>query len=394
MKILKFLKNLLKEEDKEEVTSEQEIELSKIEDSLKEKEKSLKEKETLLISEINSKINLFIKELKEKIEIVKEVEIESKEKNEKIKSVVYEGRKKYIEFLEKLMNNLTDTLDITEFSKKIKDINSSFSRFNETSHNSYERATILIGKEMGNIKESLKKFSNEILEIFNENKQIISDYNTLIAIKNTHKNIIKNEEEIKKSENKSEETIKKIESNKKEKTKLENKLEETKKSKEYLENLKIKEQIKLQEEDIKNQISELRQLIDFKALSNFFHIFEDKMSLIKAHKDNFSGEFNLDNGEKILKLLEDSNLNNKEISDKIEEIILNKNNLKEKEKSIREDKTIHIISEVNAVEEKIENLKKELEWINKTSEKAKLNNQENLKSIKEQAKSIKIIIKD
>ena len=34
--------------------------------------------------------------LKEKINIVKSVDIEQKEKNDKIKSMVYEGRKKYI----------------------------------------------------------------------------------------------------------------------------------------------------------------------------------------------------------------------------------------------------------------------------------------------------------
>ena len=89
----------------------------------------------------------------------------------------------------------------------MENINSSFSRFNENSGKSYERATILIGKEMGNIRETLKKFSKDILETYNENKETLSFSKKINLIKSK----IKENEEIKNKLNEMEEDIEIIE---------------------------------------------------------------------------------------------------------------------------------------------------------------------------------------
>ena len=95
--------------------------------------------------------------------------------------------------------------------------------------------------------------------------------------------------------------------------------------------MKFKKTIFSQEEEIKKEISELRQIIDFKALSNFFHIFEEKMEIIKSYKDNFLEEFKRDKASKILNLLNESKLNNEKINEKIKKI-------QNKEKDIEKNK--------------------------------------------------------
>ncbi len=395
MKILKFLNNLFKEENKEEeIKKDEEISIQELENSVDKKINEIKSKESILTQEIDSKINLFIEELKEKTKNVEKVDIETKEKNEKIKSVVYEGRKKYLEFTERLISNLEKAKEISEFNKKIESINASFLRFGESSPKSYERATILIGKEMGEIRDSLKRFSTEILTLFRENEHLVSEYKTINSIKSKCQKKKEDEEEIKKLNKTLEELNKKIKQNEKENEILENNVEEVKKSKEHIENIKLQENIRLKEEEIKQQISELRQLIDFKSLSSFFHSFEDKMNIIKSYKDNFSGEFNYDKGNKLIKLLEDSNLNNEKIYEKIKEITDNENLLKEKQSSLKKDETLTLISDINNIKEKIENLKKEKDWAEKNADKTKEDAEENIRKIKEEAKNIQIIIKD
>jgi hypothetical protein len=106
MGIFSFLKKIFSEPEETEPASKEKISFSNIENFIKKKINETNEKEEEEISLIRRKINIFTSELREKIKIVNEVEIESKEKNDKVKSAVYEGRKKYIGFLERFIDTL------------------------------------------------------------------------------------------------------------------------------------------------------------------------------------------------------------------------------------------------------------------------------------------------
>ena len=97
-------------------------------------------------------------QVKEKIDVAKSFDINLKKEEDRIKSATEEGRKKYLESVEDFMNGLNN-LKKESLEKVIADTNRIFSDFNRRSRMSYERATILIGKEMGEIKESIKAFS-------------------------------------------------------------------------------------------------------------------------------------------------------------------------------------------------------------------------------------------
>src|SRR3989338_9414186 len=118
-----------------------------------------KNKEIFLL--IREKVGVLEKEMKGKIIAAEEINIEKKKSDERIKAVVEEGRNKYVEFVKNLLDDLRN-LKEKEFEKSIEEINKIFSDFNKKAHMSYERATILIGKEMSSIRDSLKSFSKEI----------------------------------------------------------------------------------------------------------------------------------------------------------------------------------------------------------------------------------------
>jgi hypothetical protein len=393
MGILSFIKKIFSEPEEKEPTIREKISFSNIENVIKKKinEANAKENEEFLI--IKENIRRFTGELKEKIKIVNEVDIESKEKNDKVKSAVYEGRKKYIEFLERFIEIL-ESLEYTNLEKFTEDINLAFTRFNENSNKSYERATILIGKEMGSIRETLKKFSNELIDIFKTDKEIILTSRRLSLIQSKYNDIKKIDEESIKINEEITNIKNKINDKEEENKEISHKIEEIKDSPEYLNNLEKKKNIQINEKEIEKGISELRQLIDFKALSNFFHIFEDRMTIVKLYRDDFLVEFKKDMGSRLLNLLNESKLNNEKIYDSIKQLQDKEQEIENGKKDIKGDEIQDISLEFEKTKEDINNLIKEREWVEKKKEKLKTTQEEALNIIKQELGLINLDLDD
>lgn len=393
MGIADFIRKIFKDAKEQEIKQEK-IHFSDIERFLKEKIEEAKKGERQVIYSINQKADSFITELRGKIRLVNEVDIGQKEKNEKVKTTVYEGRKKYTEFLEKFIEKLRDAEKINELNKYAESINSAFLRLNENSRKSYERATILIGKEMGEIKETLKKFSNELLEIFNENKEIIPTLEKLHLAEskiNENKEI---REKLKQIREEIKDINNKISDKEKELKELSEKIDKIKNSQEHKENLEKIRSVVLKEEEIKKEIPELRQFIDFKSLSNFFHIFEDKMAIVKAYRDDFLEEFNKDRAKRLLNLLDESKLNSEKITDKLKRIQDKEEEVKNMKKEIKKDEAENLLPQIEGIKEGIKELADEKERAGKKEEKLEESQQENLRQIKEELNLMNIILEE
>ena len=276
-----------------------------------------KEKATLIF--IQKKVEFLVDELKEKINAAESFDVNLKKEEDRIKSAVEEGRKKYLESVEYLISSLNN-LNKERLEKAIADADRIFSDFNKKSSRSYERATILIGKEMGEIKESLKAFSKSLIKIFDENKGLVESSRLVFLIKLKLSQFEKIEQELQKIDREIIPLNNEITEKEKESREVLAEIDAIKKSPEYLEKQERQEKIKLLKNELEKDISDLRQLIDFKALGSFYHIFEDKIQIVKAHRDDFHANFQKDSGKGILSLLEISKLNNKNTSDKLSQI--------------------------------------------------------------------------
>ena len=397
MGFFNFLKKIFDESANKNVETIQRenVNFSDITKIVEKKSNKVKARDAEVVLIIKNKIVNFTEELKEKIKLANAVEIESKDKNDKIKSAVYEGRKKYIEFLERFMESLENIEANSPLEKAVESINLAFTRFNESSGKIYERATILIGKEMGSIRESLKVFSNEIVSIFKENENLLSNSKSLSVIKLKMEEYEKTKEEIKKADVEISDLTNKILKKGEEVKEISKKMENLKKSSEYLENLEKEKLIQDKEKEVEKEISDLKQLIDFKALSNFFHIFEDKMILVKSYRDNFAEEFKRDSeGNNLLKLLNESKLNTAQISNAIKLILSKEEEIKKDKSGIKEDEIKPFMTEIEKLNEKSQGFINEMGWVEKKKEKIKLNQEEIYKLIKEELSSIGVDLKD
>jgi len=385
MGIFDFLRKIA--DKKIKGTKPEKIAFPEIEKWIENKTKEIEAREEEIFALIKEKINVLANELKIKMSVLEDVDIESKKVEYQIKSTVNEGRKKYIECAKSLINNLNN-VQKDRLEKVITHINMVFLDFNKSSYTSYERATILIGKEMGDIMGELKVFSKNMTEVFNKNKDIVDSFNVIYLIKSKLKQFEKIEKDIDRISKAiisiEQEIIEKENENKK----ILEEIEKIKNDADYLEHLEKLEKIKSLREDLKKNFLSLRQLIDFKALGNFYHIFEDKIEMIKSFREEFETNFQKDDGKSISNLLNNAKLNTKDISDKINQINKKREeiakNETEAENEKNKDKSQELCSKTSDIIIRIGNLTNEKAREEKRCEKLKASKKGILNEINEE----------
>ncbi len=387
MRLFDFLRKKIGKKIETSKIEKEKIAFSEIGNWIEGKRKEIEIREKGVLVLVQDRINVFADEFKEKINIVKIVDVESKKVEDKIKFIVNEGRKKYIESANYFIDNLGG-LEKGGLGKFIKEINKIFLDFNKNSHMSYERTTILIGKEMADIKKSLEVFSGDLIKIFEENKDITDSSKIISGIKLKLEQV----DEIGKDFERIGETIisldKKRSEKEEENKKILEKIEEIKKSEDYIKNLERQEKIKLSEEGLEKELLNLKQLIDFKGLANFFHIFGEEMSIIKVHREDFQTRFRKDDGESILRLLNEAKLNNETISKKISQINDNEKETARNKQEIKKDETGELHSEIAKTILEIGNLRNEKEREEKRREKLKVRKGELVEEVKRDLKGL------
>ena len=352
---------------------------------LEKKQKEIKVKEKQVISLINEKINLFLENIDEKLTLLTGVDYQSRKVEEKFKLVVKENLANYIYHVRKFKEKLTELKepDYKEFTFKITRI---FSDFDKKSFLNYQKATLLVGKEIASIKEDIVNLSKYFKKIFNENSRLLDFSDSISFISSKIKEI----NEINKNIEDINEKIKSLEKQEDTKTKdiktFEEEINKIKESKDYIDNLNKLKEIKSLEERLEKEISELKFLIDFKALSNFFHIIERDMKVVKLHKENFKDSFQIDNGKELLRLLDESKLNNSQTSNKIIKIKDTKENISKITKTIDQDSITSLLNKLENTKIELDKIKQEKE--NKSMEKLALRKKEILDLINKRVKEL------
>jgi len=382
MGIFDLFKKLVKENKVEEIVIEK-LAFSEIGNWIenKIKENEIKQNKVLLI--IRGKIERFTKELREKIVILESFDVEAKKEKEDIKGIVNNSRKDYIKAVENLLENL-DNLETNKFEEFMKKVNKIFFDFNKSSHKNYERATILIGKEMASIRESVRAFSKELLKTYEENKDVVDFFKTISQIKSKYQNINPIDNILNTTIGKKVSLNKKISEKEEENRILKQKIEEIKTSPAYLENLAKQKKIEFLREESKKNILELKQLLDFKALANFFHINPEQMNILKNHKEDFYTNFEKDNGKMIIDFLDEAKLNNDIILEKINLIRTKIEEISNNEREIKEDETQEVYSKIKEVHFEIDTLRIENIKEEKIHEKLKIGKEELISLLKQE----------
>lgn len=348
----------------EPVVSEK-VKLEQLESWLASEKKILDSGEERILKRLEFSIASFISERESGIKTINRIDLNNKKAEEKIKLIVRENLTAYKNHLNKLLETL-GKIEFEHIPETLAKINFALTDFDKKSNLSFQKATFLIGKELGDIKLSISRFKKELNQLLEENKKVLE---RAIVIKNVNEKLaelqenksgerdIDNQKAFLTEKNKDQEEAIKI---------LTIEAEAIKKSQKYLEQQKKSKEKEQENEELKRNINKLRENIEFKRLAAIFHVNEKKMKQVKDYSENFSASLEQDS-ESLINLLQESKVN-LELIDKIKEIAK-----KQQELSYFSEISDIIESEreINKTKEEIKALENEKLKLEKACEKLK-----------------------
>lgn len=366
MGILDFLKK------KQEIKEEEIVYKNNLSNWINLKKQQHKEKEQEFLTPIKNKIAKLISELKAEITILEDVDIDAKKVDLRVKIIIKENLKNYLHYLEKMVERLAE---VNKRENIIENINFIFEDFDKRSKLNYEKITFLVGKEMRATKESIRKFLKDLELILKANKESFEEFEAIGFLEVEIKKLTETEENKSEVSNILNGYFKKIEDLKRNLKNKEEEITEIKKSEKYAQEDKKKQELETKNKELQENTNNLGKSIDFKALSNFYHKFENERILVKEYRNNFKQIIEKEGTQKIEFLLKESKLNNeetlklfnrrKEIIQKLTEIILEDTGVNFLEKSIEKVKSeINTInSEKKIKEKKLKTIEEDLDQV-------------------------------
>lgn len=353
-------------------------------------QKEILEKENELAKKVFEKLLNLLDGLEKKKEILEHIDLKGKIADEKTRFIVRENLFIYKRHLERLIQDL-NSLEISK--NLIEKTNNLLTDFEKRSRMNYEKATYLIGKEIGDIEDSINLFYKDMKEVTRQNKEdlaykeIIEDIAALFERinevdeikKELHLNIQKNKERI----NEIEKEIKSFEE----------RITELKKSPEYTLFIEKRLNYDNKRTELKKETSELKNLIDLKKLSSLHHSDQKKMQIINRYKNDFSEALEKDSINSLIPLIEESGTNAIKIKESMDRIKVLNDELNLEEEKI--DTSPH--ENIKEFEEEIKSSRININYLNlennkefKKMDKLEENKKDFYNEIKEELRKLEI----
>jgi len=366
MPFLDFLKKIFGEEQAKE--AEKPISLENLPNKIQQETEKIRGEKEEINKVTKKKVEEFISQIKERINLLENISIDKRKEQEKIKLIVKENLKLYLEYLRNLIHNL----EKAEQENYIKQINNNLQFFNRVSYPAFEKSTLLIGDELGKTRGLARFFAKEINNLYGNNEKLIEknnkindiskNFNKIEETKNTQKAIEKNVENLNSRK----------EERRKKKEKLGKEILELKDSQEYQQVLKENEKIK---QEIEQELLEIRQKIDFKELAKIYHTIEKENRLIQNYNKNFRQALEQDNNLEIIELAKTANLDISKLASikiKLDELKTSKpaeieiiiRNSEDEIKNL-DNENLEITSEIAEKNKKIARLKEKISLLEK-----------------------------
>jgi hypothetical protein len=342
MRFFKFLNRREKE-----IKETKEVSFKNLDYWIENKNLEVEKDNSIFLKLMENRLSDLINNLKKCIDNIENFNWEKIKEKERVKMIVQENLESYLVRLKKVVYDLEN---LESFDKMKDELTAVFSDFDKRAGMNYQKASILVGKELEGVNENVGNFFREINKLQNENSELFRNLEIVFNVKEklgkfreSEKVILEIDEEIKSVEEKITDLREEIKD-------YEMKIEEIKKSEKYLEELKKKEKLNKLEKNFQNKLSNLKSATDFKELTRVWHKNNLEMKIVKKYNKDFGEMLNKDEEEIFKKLI--MSLDNKDLLiDKLAEIKNLKNEMGEIkfEKNLTED-----------LERKIESLQNEV----------------------------------
>jgi len=348
---------------KEEVSLKEAVEIlfRKLKEGLSDLDKSVKEI-VLLVRD-------FERELDSQLNVLKRINLDEKREHERLKMLTLQGLFEYIRVLERLKEGLGKVEEGKDYVFCIDLIKSLFEEFNRDSRKKFERATILIGKELADTERVIKEFYNNVGKINSKNIGLVREVRKIKNFEKLCKDIDSLRKSIKGVSKEKEGLEKDLESFVKEESLKKDELDSFLKSSEYTSWLKGKDSFEEEIKKFRGDIFSIKSEMDIKELLKINHKVPRKFELVKKYRDDFLNALREDSILEIVDALPESKkgagFKIKDLRERDVELKKRASNFNEnKEKRGFEKRVEEISRKVLEVREKIRDLRSRLNKLN------------------------------
>lgn len=344
--------------------TQEKINLDNIDKYINDKKKDNQQKEKQLFESIKTSLTDFINELNEKNNILKKINLDEKKADPRAKFIIRENLSHYIDNVDKLLDQLKD-LNSDNLADLITDIDSLFIDFDQRSKLNFEKATFLIGKELGEVKDSINNFIRNLKKNLEENKTILENSKIISEIETKLEKLDENDkiiEEINKKMNDNNLKIKKIEGDI---ASSEIEVEKLRSSENYKKEISMEAEINVKKEELEKDAYKLKDMIDFKKLANLFHYDSKKMTTINEYKLNFINTFKKDKLLSLVPILSEANMTDSFISKKTNEIMQKEKEIEKIKNQFNKKESNHILD----LNKNLSSLKTDLDYTIRENQK-------------------------
>ncbi|MDD5193860.1 MAG: hypothetical protein PHF67_04735 [Candidatus Nanoarchaeia archaeon] len=351
---------------KAENVSIKNVKLKELEVVIQEKKKELSIKEKEILNQVKDHTKLLIKDLEEKSANLENIDLSQKKAPEKVKLVVKENLFYFTSNLKKLTSIIND-IKVDELNKFVEELNKRFLEFEKRSVINYEKATFLIGKELGDVKESISIFFKNLNQTLSENKELFDHLKLTRNIEAKLAELKAFYERKKEIENNIKNIESEVENLKNENESFEKIIEKTKKTDSYKAEIDKEIIIHEKNQQYERELLRLKEMIDFKLMANFFHSNEKMMNKLKCYKDNFKETFEADSNS-LINLAKEAGIESdklRQMQDKISRLTKEQENILNLKQNQKEDE----IKKVLNLQSDIKDNLSEIEGLNNNNAK-------------------------
>lgn len=368
------------------------VSLTTIQTWLKNRQHTLAEQELAVCESVRSEIRSLQETIDEKLRVLETVDINAKKVDNRSKMLVRSALKTYLHHVNRLMKK-SASWNVSEAELFALTIEKHFADFFRRSEVHYQKANFLVGKELTSIKDALLSFYKYQKKLFDDNKRLLTTKKTLSSLQSRLDSLHGLSRGVQDVDHKVKSIQTQITDLNDEIGSLTLTIETLKKSEEYTRMMQTRRQTQTAKSHLEDLYTQLRQLIDFKALAQEFHGSQRYMAVVKAHRDDFMTTVAQDSGEALLDLLREANLSSEEISSTIVRIKELKEDILDKESSIQEDKVASLQEEMKRREQDIQRLIDEKEQELSVRKKILDNKQSHIDSLKDDLSAIGVVLR-
>ncbi len=338
------------------------------------------ERETFLL--MQKRVEELNKGLEEGVSVLKEVDLEARKAGGRAESIVKSNRNNYITHVNNLKESLYDSEE-ENLGPYLVLMRNTLAEFYRKSHVSYEKASLLIGKELAEVKRIVTSFSRDLEKLAEKKKGVITSSERTSFLRQKVSQLDEIEESIHEIEKNIGSLNEKVKKSQREERRI---AAENSKSSAAAQQKEAERESSVRALEL--DIHQLRSMINFKALANIFHVSQKQMSKVRAHKEGFAIALEKDNGTTLLALLDEANMNSEAIITKVKLI-------NEKRAGIRPGKEYGIESSValKTLRSELKELQKEQSHELKRIEKLKESRKELRASLREELTAMNVVLK-